>query len=169
MKIIIFFLNSRQTFALLPTLRSSVEKRRMGKIGKSNRVTKSPWQTAPDVDTGCCSQSLGADYCCSILDGKRTGVSFSWWWTNSNGSVSFSYRETPPERIFKGVKMSTTNADCVKPEMIQKYAYAIRHFRGYLDKEKFDDDLAFLMNFVQEVSSPRHENGELKSTCSCGR
>ena len=47
--------------------------------------------------------------------------------------------------------MIRTNADCIQQETVQKYAYAIRHFRGYLDKEKFDDDLAFLMNFVREV------------------
>jgi len=35
---------------------------------------------------------------------------------------------------------------------LQKYAEAIWHFRGYLDKEKFDDDIDFLLEFVRQVS-----------------
>lgn len=54
--------------------------------------------------------------------------------------------------------MIRTNHDCPTQETLQKYATAIRHFRGYLDKEKFNDDLRFLLNFVREVS------GESEST-----
>ena len=47
--------------------------------------------------------------------------------------------------------MIRTNSDYDKQDMVQKFAQAIRHFRGYLDKEKFEEDFSFLMNFVHEV------------------
>lgn len=59
--------------------------------------------------------------------------------------------------------MIKTNSDCLAQETVQKYAYAIRHFRGYLDKEKFEDDLAFLMNFVREVGSRHPHEGRATS------
>lgn len=59
--------------------------------------------------------------------------------------------------------MIKTNSDCLAQETVQKYAYAIRHFRGYLDKEKFEDDLAFLVNFVREVGC--HHAAEGRSAC----
>lgn len=65
--------------------------------------------------------------------------------------------------------MIKTNSDCLEQETVQKYAYAIRHFRGYLDKEKFDDDLAFLVNFVHEVGGcQRGKSGHVHhcETCS---
>ena len=37
-------------------------------------------------------------------------------------------------------------------EKLQTYAEAIWHFRGYLDKEKFEDDLEFPIEFVKKVS-----------------
>ena len=49
------------------------------------------------------------------------------------------------------MKMIKSNRDYPSQETIQKYASAIRHFRGYLDKEKFEDDFRFLMDFVQDV------------------
>ena len=48
--------------------------------------------------------------------------------------------------------MIRTNHDYPTQETLQKYATAIRHFRGYIDKEKFNDDFRFLVNFVREVS-----------------
>jgi len=60
--------------------------------------------------------------------------------------------------------MIKTNSDCMTQEMVQKYAYAIRHFRGYVDKEKFSDDMAYLMNFVREVA-PKCRDKQ----CACGK
>lgn len=65
--------------------------------------------------------------------------------------------------------MIRTNADCIQQETVQKYAYAIRHFRGYLDKEKFDDDLAFLMNFVREVGCGRNRCEKESAECDTCR
>ena len=47
--------------------------------------------------------------------------------------------------------MIQTNCDYIEQEKIQKYVSVIRHFRGYLDKERYEDDIAFLAHFVQEV------------------
>ena len=64
--------------------------------------------------------------------------------------------------------MIRTNNDCLQRETVQKYAYAIRHFRGYLDKEKFDDDLAFLMDFVRDVSGTKDRCDQDSRSCeSC--
>ena len=36
-------------------------------------------------------------------------------------------------------------------EMLQKYAETIRHFRGYIDKDRFKEDVEFLLKFLKEV------------------
>lgn len=46
--------------------------------------------------------------------------------------------------------IQTAHAQMEK-DQLQKYAEAIWHFRGYLDKEKFDDDMEFLIEFVRQV------------------
>lgn len=48
--------------------------------------------------------------------------------------------------------IETTHVQMEK-EQLQRYAEAIWHFRGYLDKEKFDDDLDFLLEFVKQVNA----------------
>lgn len=36
-------------------------------------------------------------------------------------------------------------------ETLQKYAETIRHFRGYIDKDRFKEDVEFLLKFLKEV------------------
>lgn len=37
------------------------------------------------------------------------------------------------------------------PETYEKYITAIQHFRGYIDKVRLEDDIEFLMDFVQKM------------------
>ena len=36
-------------------------------------------------------------------------------------------------------------------ELLQKYIETIRHFRGYIDKDRFNEDIEFLIKFLNEV------------------
>ena len=51
--------------------------------------------------------------------------------------------------------MIESNRTYVDREDLPKYAEAIRHFRGYIDRERFEDDIAFLRQFVAEMSASR--------------
>ena len=37
------------------------------------------------------------------------------------------------------------------PAAYEKYITAIHHFRGYVDKVRLEDDIEFLMSFVQDM------------------
>lgn len=50
--------------------------------------------------------------------------------------------------------MIQTSSEYIEQETIRKYVTVIRHFRGYLDKERYADDVAFLRAFVEEVGCP---------------
>ena len=39
----------------------------------------------------------------------------------------------------------------LSPELLLKYTETIRHFRGYVDKERFAEDVNFLREFLKEV------------------
>lgn len=45
------------------------------------------------------------------------------------------------------------NQEDISPEMLQKYVETIRHFRGYVDKERFNEDVEYLRNFLNEVGT----------------
>lgn len=40
----------------------------------------------------------------------------------------------------------------VSSEILQKYTETIRHFRGYIDKDRFNEDVEFLRKFLNEVA-----------------
>ena len=42
----------------------------------------------------------------------------------------------------------------MSPELLKKYAEAIRHFRGYVDKERFAADVEFLRRFLERAEVP---------------
>lgn len=56
-----------------------------------------------------------------------------------------------PER---GDNMVQANSMVLDSETIQKYVETIRHFRGYVDKERFAEDVEFLRRFLERAEIP---------------
>ena len=42
-------------------------------------------------------------------------------------------------------------------DTLEKYVEAIRHFRGFVNKERFNEDVTFLREFVREINETADE------------
>ena len=55
--------------------------------------------------------------------------------------------------------MIQTNSNLVETEgeTLEKYAEVIRHFRGFVNKERFNEDVTFLREFIRDVNETAGE------------
>jgi len=54
------------------------------------------------------------------------------------------------------IQLNSNMADS-ESETLQKFTEAIRHFRGFVNKERFSEDVSFLREFVREVNETTDE------------
>lgn len=56
---------------------------------------------------------------------------------------------------------SMENASEILPKMLKKIAESIRLFRGYIDKDRFYEDIEFLLEFLSEAG---HAGANIRKT-----
>jgi len=54
----------------------------------------------------------------------------------------------------------------ISSETLLRFEETIRHFRGYIDKERLEDDINYLQDFLREIESMEHSAAEQSSQTS---